>query len=155
MSPVKMAAVMLAAFALVGCAGSKYEKAASRIPPVPQDKGRIYFYQPQPEMMSSAQQKLRVNEVVVGRNKPGAFFFVDRPAGSYTVTNLYWTGDGVSFMLDAGQTRYVRIVAESLGSTGASGKLMMELVDPPEMAEREMHRLRYWGAASPEQVPGL
>ncbi|MFY4045828.1 hypothetical protein ACOTH6_27390, partial [Achromobacter ruhlandii] len=61
----------------------------------------------------------------------------------------------VSFMLDAGQTRYVRIMAESLGSTSASGKLMMELVDPPEMAEREMNRLRYWGAASSEQVPGL
>ncbi|CUI47812.1 DUF2846 domain-containing protein [Achromobacter xylosoxidans] len=155
MSLVRMAAMMLAAMVLVGCAGSKYENAVTRFPPVPQDKGRIYFYQPQPEMMSSVQQKMRVNGVVVGRNKPGAFFFVDRPAGSYTVTNLYWTGDGVSFMLDAGQTRYVRIVAESLGSTSASGKLMMELVDPPEMAEREMRRLRYWGAASSEQVSGL
>ncbi|MNW19779.1 hypothetical protein D3C71_2199150 [compost metagenome] len=70
------------------------------------------------------------------------------------VTNLYWTGEGVSFMLDAGQTRYVRIMAESLGSTGA-GRLSMELVDPPELAESELGRMRYWGAASPEQVSGL
>ena len=74
----------------------------------------------------------------MGRNKPGSFFFVDRPAGSYVVTNLYWTGDGVSFMLDAGQTRYVRITAESLGSTSAVGQLSMQLVDPPELADQQV-----------------
>ncbi|CAB3740250.1 hypothetical protein LMG3458_05703 [Achromobacter deleyi] len=155
MTWLKAVIVVLATALLAGCAGSRYQASSGRIPPIAQGSGRIYFYQPQPEMMSSVQQKLRVNDDVVGRNKPGSFFFVDRPAGRYTVTNLYWTGDGVSFMLDAGQTRYVRIRAESLGSTSASGKLMMDLVDPPELAETEMRRLRYWGAASPEQVPGL
>ncbi|MNF01909.1 hypothetical protein D3C80_2009770 [compost metagenome] len=98
---------------------------------------------------------MRVNGEVVGRNKPGAFFFVDRPAGSYVVTNLYWTGDGVSFMLDPGQSRYIRVMAEVYGATGAVGNLSMRLVDPPELAESEMRGLRYWGAASPERVPGL
>lgn len=152
---LKMATAAATAVLLAGCAGPKYESLQGRIPPIAQGNGRIYFYQPQPSNTASAQQKLRVNRDVVGRNKPGSFFFVDRPAGSYVVTNLYWTGDGVSFMLDPGQTRYVRITAESLGSTGAVGKLSMELVDPPEQAESELLRMRYWGAASPEQVHGM
>lgn len=140
---------------LAGCAGQKYESLHGRIPPIEAGKGRIYFYQPQPTNLAAAQQKLRVNNEVVGRNKPGSFFFVDRPAGSYVVTNLYWTGDGVSFMLDPGQTRYVRVMAEVYGATGAVGKLSMQLVDPAELAENEMRSLQYWGAASPERVPGL
>ncbi|AUA57601.1 Protein of uncharacterised function (DUF2846) [Achromobacter spanius] len=140
---------------LAGCAGGKYEALQGSIPPIAQGNGRIYFYQPQPTNLAAAQQKMRVNGEVVGRNKPGAFFFVDRPAGSYVVTNLYWTGDGVSFMLDPGQTRYIRVMAEVYGATGAVGKLSMHLVDPPELAENEMRGLRYWGAASPERVPGL
>jgi hypothetical protein len=152
---LRMAAAAAVAVLLAGCAGAKYESLHGRIPPIAEGKGRIYFYQPQPANMAAAQQKLRVNKEVVGRNKPGSFFFVDRPAGSYVVTNLYWTGDGVSFNLDAGQTRYVRIMAESLGSTGAVGQLSMQLVDPAELAEDEMRRLRYWGAATPEQVSGL
>ncbi len=152
---MKLAAVAATAVALAGCAGPQYQSLQGRIPPIAQGNGRIYFYQPQTTPVAAAQQKLRVNQDVVGRNKPGSFFFVDRPAGSYVVTNLYWTGEGVSFRLDAGQTRYVRVTAESLGSTGAVGNLSMELVDPPERAEAEMLRLRYWGAASPERVPGL
>ena len=42
-----------------------------------------------------------------------------------------------------------------LGSTGTVGKLSMEMVDPPELAETELLKMRYWGAASPEQAPGL
>lgn len=140
---------------LAGCAGGKYEVLQGSIPPIAQGNGRIYFYQPQPTNLAAAQQKMRVNGEVVGRNKPGAFFFVDRPAGSYVVTNLYWTGDGVSFMLDPGQTRYIRVMAEVYGATGAVGNLSMHLVDPPELAENEMRGLHYWGAASPERVPGL
>ncbi|WMD22558.1 DUF2846 domain-containing protein [Achromobacter seleniivolatilans] len=152
---LRIVAAAAIAVMLAGCAGPKYETLDGRIPPIAQGNGRIYFYQPQPTNISSAQQKLRVNNEVVGRNKPGSFFFVDRPAGSYVVTNLYWTGDGVSFMLDPGQTRYVRIMAESLGSTGTVGKLSMQLVDPAELAENEMRALRYWGAATPEQVRGM
>lgn len=140
---------------LAGCAGGKYEALQGSIPPIAQGNGRIYFYQPQPTNLAAAQQKMRVNGEVVGRNKPGAFFFVDRPAGSYVVTNLYRTGDGVSFMLDPGQTRYIRVMAEVYGATGAVGNLSMHLVDPPELAENEMRGLHYWGAASPERVPGL
>lgn len=140
---------------LAGCAGGKYEALQGSIPPIAQGNGRIYFYQPQATNLAAAQQKMRVNGDVVGRNKPGAFFFVDRPAGSYVVTNLYWTGDGVSFMLDPGQSRYIRVMAEVYGATGAVGNLSMRLVDPPELAESEMRGLRYWGAASPERVPGL
>ncbi|WP_192579579.1 DUF2846 domain-containing protein [Achromobacter xylosoxidans] len=149
------AAVAVMAVALAGCAGTRYETAAAQIPPIPQGQGRIYFYQLHPNLVTTRQQKLRVNGVVVGRNKQGGFFFVDRPAGSYVVTSLYWTDSGVSFMLDAGQTRYVRVDVASNDGKTATGKAGLTLVDPPETAEFEMRRLRYWGAASSEQVPGL
>ncbi|WP_447577589.1 DUF2846 domain-containing protein [Achromobacter kerstersii] len=152
---LKGVAAAAIAVVLAGCAGPKYDALHGQLPPIAEGKGRIYFYQPQPTNLAAAQQKLRVNNVVVGRNKPGSFFFVDRPAGSYVVTNLYWTGDGVSFMLDPGQTRYVRVMAEVYGATGAVGKLSMQLVDPAEVAENEMRGLRYWGAASPERATGL
>lgn len=58
-------------------------------------------------------------------------------------------------MLDAGQTRYVRILAGSRTAYSASDKLTLDLADPPELAESEMRTLRYWGAASPERVSGL
>ena len=155
MSWFKRLAAVAVALVLAGCAGAKYETLHARMPPIAEGNGRIFFYQPQPSNLAAAQQKLRVNNEVVGRNKPGSFFFVDRPAGSILITNLYWTGDGVSFMLDAGQTRYVRVMAEVYGATGAVGKLSMQLVDPPELAENEMRGLRYWGAATPERAPGL
>lgn len=149
--------VVLAAgvLTLAGCAGTRYEDASAKIPPIPQGQGRIYFYQLHPDLISTRQQKLRVNGVVVGRNKPGGFFFVDRPPGNYVVTNLYWTGDGVSFKLEAGQTRYVRSEAPSPSVKTTTLRAALTLVDPPDIAEAEMRRLRYWGAASPEQVPGL
>lgn len=152
---VLSAAVAAMAVALAGCAGTRYDTAGAQIPPIPQGQGRIYFYQLHPNLVSARQQKLRVNGVVVGRNKQGGFFFVDRPAGSYVVTSLYWTDSGVSFMLDAGQTRYVRVDVASNDGRTATGKAGLTLVDPPETAEFEMRTLRYWGAASPERVPGL
>ncbi|MDQ8031677.1 hypothetical protein CEG14_08720 [Bordetella genomosp. 1] len=134
--------------ALAACAGPRYSVVQNTLPPLAAGEGRIFFYQPQPSNISGPQQKLRVNNEVVGRNKPAAFFYVDRPAGSYVVTNLYWTGDGVSFALDEGQSRYVRITAENLGSTGTVGKLTMQLAEP-EQAQAEMQPLRLWGAATP------
>ncbi|WP_144641439.1 DUF2846 domain-containing protein [Bordetella genomosp. 13] len=136
---------------LAGCAGPKYAALASSMPAVPAGQGRIYFYQPEPATVVSAQHVLRVNDVAVGRNKPSSFFFVDRPAGDYSVTMQNSRNQSISFHLGAGETRYVRVMAENLGSTGQTGKVQMELADPPELAQRELLDMRYWGAASPEQ----
>ncbi|KNY10355.1 MAG: DUF2846 domain-containing protein [Achromobacter sp.] len=136
---------------LAGCAGPKFDAVQGRLPPIAEGKGRIYFYQPQPVNAAASQQKLRVNDVVVGRNKPGSFFFIDRPAGAYRVTSVRRSDDGVNVMLAPGQTQYVRLMAEAYGGTGAAAKLSMQVVDAPEAAKNEMQDLRYWGAASPER----
>lgn len=156
MTPIRLAAWiagLAAAILLAGCAGPRYASMASSLPPLKPGDGRIVFYNPMQDAGAgpSGQPKIRVNKQVVGRSKPGSFFYVDRPAGSYVVTDKLWTDDGLSFMLNPGETRYVRFVAPSLGSTGIS-KLNIELVDSQSEAQRELLPLRYFGAAPAVQA---
>lgn len=146
-----LAGIVLAAL-LAGCAGPRYMDMAESLPPLKTGDGRIVFYMPEGSGAGpSGQPKIRVNQQVVGRAKPGSFFFVDRPAGSYVVTDKLWTGDGLSFMLNAGETRYVRFAASSLGSTGV-GKLNVDLIDSQAEAQQQLIGLRYWGAAPSTQL---
>ncbi|AOB30126.1 hypothetical protein AKI39_04600 [Bordetella sp. H567] len=144
---------LFAAVLLAGCAGPRYASMAQSFPPLKSGEGRIVLYNPMQGAASgpSGEPKVRLNKEVVGRSKPGSFFYVDRPAGSYVVTDKLWTDDGLSFMLNAGETRYVRFAAPSLGSTGIS-KLNIELVDTQSEAERELLPLRYAGATPAVQA---
>ena len=156
MNPIRLAAwiaACLMAALLAGCAGPRYASMAASLPPLKPGEGRIVFYNPMQDAGAgpSGQPKIRVNKQVVGRSKPGSFFYIDRPAGSYVVTDKLWTDDGLSFMLNPGETRYVRFVAPSLGSTGIS-KLNIDLVDSQSEAQRELLPLRYFGAAPSAQA---
>ncbi|OZI26587.1 hypothetical protein CAL26_04495 [Bordetella genomosp. 9] len=156
MTPTRLAAWIAgiaAAILLAGCAGPRYASMASSLPALKPGDGRIVFYNPMQDAGAgpSGQPKIRVNKQVVGRSKPGSFFYVDRPAGSYIVTDKLWTDDGLSFMLNPGETRYVRFVAPSLGSTGI-GNLHIELVDSQSEAQRELLPLRYFGASPSVQA---
>lgn len=147
---------LCAALLLAGCGGPRYASMAQALPALPPGTGRIVLYNPMDGAGSgpSGQPKIRINKQVVGRSKPGSFFFVDEPAGSYIVTDKLWTDDGLSFMLNPGETRYVRFSAASLGSTGIS-KLNIELVDSPSEAERELLPLRYAGATPAVQAQAM
>jgi hypothetical protein len=147
-----MAGLFLAVL-LAGCAGPRYAQMADSFPALAPGQGRIVLYNPQQGAGTgpSGQPKIRVNGKVVGRAKPASFFYVDRPAGSYVVTDKLWTNDGLSFMLNAGETRYVRFAAASLGSTGMD-KLHIELVDTQSEAQQELLTLHYGGAASAAQL---
>jgi hypothetical protein len=57
-----------------------------------------------------------------------------------------WTGDGLSFVLDAGETRYVRYAGAMMGSSGF-GRPEASLVYPASQAQTELLPLQYWGAA--------
>jgi hypothetical protein len=137
--------LVVALLLLAGCSGPKYMNMASSLPVLKPGEGRIYFYTAQEVTGSSGQPQVRLNRQVVGRSKPGSFFYVDRPAGNYVVTTQLWTGDGLSFVLNAGETRYVSFSSSSLGSTGY-GRLEASLIDPPSEAERQLLPLQYWGA---------
>jgi hypothetical protein len=62
------------------------------------------------------------------------------------VTTKLWTGDGLSFVLNPGETRYVNFSAPTMGSSGF-GKPQAALIDPPSEAQRQLLTLQYWGAA--------
>ncbi|WP_233236227.1 DUF2846 domain-containing protein [Bordetella sp. LUAb4] len=137
--------LLLAAVALLAaCAGPQYGDVVRNAPPLKPGEGRVYVYMA--EGGTNIQPKIRLNGEVIGRAKVGMFFYVDRPAGNYVVTDLLWTGAGLSFTLPAGETRYVTMTAPSLGSTSyVKGNLV--LVDPPAEAQRQMLPLHYGGAA--------
>jgi hypothetical protein len=137
--------LLLASLALLAaCAGPQYGDVARNAPPLKPGEGRIYVFMP--DGPTNIQPKVRLNREVVGRLKAGLFFYVDRPAGNYVVTDQLWTNAGLSFTLPAGETRYISMTTPSLGSTGyVKGNLV--LVDPPSEAQRQMLPLHYGGAA--------
>lgn len=82
-----------------------------------------------------------LNGEVVGRSQPGGFFYVDRPQGTYKASTSTETEKTLSFVLDAGETKYVRS-SPSLGLM--VGRIVLEL-DTPEKAEKELGGLSYTG----------
>ncbi|MGU7774196.1 DUF2846 domain-containing protein [Burkholderia sp. MR1-5-21] len=98
-----------------GCAsGPQYKEMASSIPTLASDHGRIYFFRSGSVFGAGLQPQIKLNGNVVGQSKPGGFFYVDEPAGQYTVSTATETEKTVSFALDAGETKYVR-TSVSLG----------------------------------------
>lgn len=148
-----IAAVALGAAMLAGCGGPRYKDVAGSIPFMVPDTGRIYFYQPPaPAGVVSNQPYLRINGEKVGRSRPGAFFYVNRPAGNYEVDTLR-DGESLSFTLTPGQTRYVRLSIEGVsGNSSSMGRQSMRLEESEAAAQREMGQLKYWGAGSRERV---
>jgi hypothetical protein len=102
-------AALLLASALVGCAatGPKFTQVAASLPAVPAEQGRIYFLRTS-GVGAAVQPDVRLNGVVVGKSRPGSFFFVDRPAGRYTASARTEVESRAEFDLADGQTVYVQ-----------------------------------------------
>ena len=52
---------------------------------------------------------MRIAASLYQRTVPKGFFFVDRPAGDYEITTTTEMKKALTFHLDPGQTRYVRL----------------------------------------------
>ncbi|WP_348984422.1 DUF2846 domain-containing protein [Achromobacter sp. Bel] len=138
----KISAAVLATVVMAGCAsGVKHSQMASTIPVVQQGEGRIYFMRSASMFGAAVQSDIRLNGEVVGRSQPGGFFYVDRPQGTYKASTSTETEKTLSFVLDAGETKYVRS-SPSLGLM--VGRIVLEL-DTPEKAEKELGGLSYTG----------
>lgn len=106
----------LLAFALLtslvlfaGCAsGPGYAQMAGTIPPLPAEKGRIYFYRP--SMLGAAiQPAVRLDGVEVGTAKSQGFFYVDAAPGSHVIETTTEVSRRLTFLLEKSQTRYVKL----------------------------------------------
>jgi hypothetical protein len=111
----------------------------SSIPAVSANQGRIYFYRATSAAGAAIQPSITLNGEVVGRSKPSGFFYVDRPPGSYEAACSTEVTRKVTFVLEAGQERYVK-TSVSMGLF--VGHTIPELVDPV-VGAKDMVTLHY------------
>lgn len=122
-----------------GCAsGPKYTEAMSTIPSLTPSQGRIYFYRPS-ALGAAVQPDIKLNGQKVGTAKPHGFYIVDRDPANYEVTAATETEKKLTFTLESGQERYVRLKIQ-MGLF--VGRIIPELVDKAE-AEKELKDLSF------------
>jgi len=106
-----LVACALAAMAVQAEAASdrSYATLHPNEPALAEGQGRIYFYREGGIMGAAIQPTIYLNgETTGGRSKPGDYFYVDRPAGSYQVSTTTEKKESLGITLDAGQSLYVK-----------------------------------------------
>ena len=127
---------------LQGCAsGPAYSEMANTIPALPADKGRIYLFRPS-AFGAAIQPAIRLDGVEVGTAKSHGFIYVDAAPGSHFIETTTEVSRRLTFTLDKGQTRYVRL-AVSMGF--AVGHVYPELVEDA-VGIKEVAECKYMAA---------
>lgn len=138
-------AIVVVALMLSACAtsGPKFSEMGATMTAAQPDMGRIYFYRTT-VLGAAVQPEVRLNGEKVGKAVPNGFLYVDRPAGNYQVVTETEVEKKLTFTLDAGQVRYVRLDI-SMGFW--VGHVYGELIDE-DKAKSEIAGTRYIGAAT-------
>lgn len=122
-------ALALVVVAASGCAsGPGFKSVSASFPPVATGNSRIFFYRTA-LMGAAVQPDVKLNGEKVGSAVPGGFFYVDRPPGDYEVTTTTELKKALTFHLDPGQVRYVRL---NISMGFMVGHVYPELIDEPE-----------------------
>jgi Protein of unknown function (DUF2846) len=138
----RIALGVVAAALAAGCAtGPKFTEVAKSISPIKPGEGRIYFFRSNSMLGAGIQPEIRLNNTVVGASKPGGFFYVDRPAGTFLAATASETEKTLSFVLAAGETKYVR---SSVGMGILLYRIHLELEDA-KTAQAEVETLSFIG----------
>jgi Protein of unknown function (DUF2846) len=90
------------------------------------------------------QPEVRLNGQAVGRAVPNGFFYMDRPAGSYQVATETEVEKKLTFTLEPGQVRYVRL---NISMGFFVGHVYGELVDEAK-GRSAIAGTRYVGSAT-------
>jgi Protein of unknown function (DUF2846) len=126
----KSLSILSAGLLLAACAsGPKYSDMKSSIAPLAANQGRVYFYRSNSMAGAAIQPSIMLNGEKIGDSQPGGFFYVDRPPGSYEALCGTEVERKASFVLSAGQERYIKTTI-SMGFM--AGHVTPELVDPSE-----------------------
>lgn len=147
MKNLKHLALAALSLALAACAttGPAYHEMAEQIPAPGADSGRIFFYLTEYPVKTAL---IKVDGDRVGTLTSMSFFYVDRPAGEYTV-QVYRgrTGiislDKLAVTLAPGQERYVEVL-------GIDRRLKLLLTDPAD-ARTTLHDCTYMASSSDEE----
>jgi hypothetical protein len=134
---------VVASMLLSGCAtsGPKFSEMTSVMSAARSDMGRIYFYRTA-LLGAAVQPDVRLNGQVVGKAVPNGFFYADRPAGNYQVATETEVERKLTFKLDPGQVRYVRL---NISMGLFVGHVYGELVDEAK-GQAEIADTRYTGS---------
>jgi len=126
-----------------GCSatGPKYTEYRSKIPAVPSDKGRIYFYRDDSMLGAALTPDIKLNNKAVGESLPGGFFFVDQAPGKCSVSTSTEVERTLEFTLAPAEVKYVR-TSVSMGFL--AGHVIPELVGKAE-AEKALTDLSFAG----------
>jgi hypothetical protein len=142
MMGVRLFAVVLISIGLSACAsGMKYAEFAPTLAAQSDDVGRIFFYRPS-AFGAALRPDVMLNGDKVGEAISQGFFFVDRTPGEYQVVTATEVTRKASFVLEKGQTRYIRF-STSMGFF--AGHVYGELVDN-DVGEKEINDCKYTGA---------
>jgi hypothetical protein len=107
------------------------------VPPLSEDKGRIYFYTLPKLWQVSLFAQVRLEGEPIGKPIPGRFFFRDVDPGTYEFTIRTEVLRKCVLSISAGETRSIRI---SAGIGWLTGRFRLELV-AAETAQKEMYGL--------------
>jgi hypothetical protein len=93
---------------LVSCAtGPKFSTMQIDMTSKNPEMGRIFFYRTT-SLGAALRPDVLLNNEKIGESIAKGFFYIDRPAGEYTVVTSTEVTRKVSFVLEKGQTRYIK-----------------------------------------------
>ncbi len=143
MKVFRLGFVLIALTLMTGCTavGPLYSEVATSFPPVPEGKGRIYFYRPDTIVGAAVTSDITLNGRVVGKSERAGFFFADEDPGKCTVTTSTEVEKQLTFVLEAGETKYVKTTI-SIGVL--VGRIQPELVSNDE-GSQAITKLHYTG----------
>jgi hypothetical protein len=141
---VKSVLTLLAIVLITGCAatGPRLSEISASIPPVPADKGRVYFFRGTTVLGAAITSDIRLNDRVVGVSQRSSFFYVDEAPGNCTVSTATEVERQLTFTLAAGETKYVRTSV----SMGVLVGRVNSILESPNIAIAEIANLSYTGA---------
>lgn len=141
---VKFILLFILAFSLGACAtGQKFSEYKAQIPESNPELGRIYFYRTS-SLGAALRPKVVLNSEEVGQAVAKGFFYVDRAPGDYVVVTSTEVERKASFVLEKGQTRYIRF---GVGLGFFVGHVYPELVDE-QVGLSEINDCKFTGQAN-------
>lgn len=138
---IRLIAILVFVTSVTGCAsGIKYTEFQPKMASLSQDTGRIFFYRPS-SFGAALRPDVMLNNEKVGEAIAHGFFYVDQRPGDCQVVTSTEVERKLSFVLDKGQTRYVRF---SVSMGFFVGHVYGELVEP-DVGMKEIEDCKYTG----------
>jgi hypothetical protein len=143
---VSLAAIAATAVltACTSVSGTKFAQQEAAMPKLRADQGRVYFYRVDAFTGGGLSAPIKLDGVTVGESLPGGYFFVDAAPGSHEASAATKVTRKLSFVLEPGETRYVRTKAQF---DGKIGRVSLDQVSAEE-ARRDLPALNFTGAAN-------